>query len=151
MMCPGSWCNLTDLMWWSVNNFRWNSSRRPWISANCCYDAHTWSLFAPSFKLNRLDTTTFTKIFTILKEVAQCDPTVVMADGDGTIRAMSPKCSLAHWRPCVYLVFAQNMLIMILTKYYNNETIVQNKKTLIQNKRKKNLLFRISISYKVYV
>ena len=48
------------------------------------------SLFAPFFKCpyqNRLDTAAFAKIFTILKEVAPCDPTVVMADGDGAIRA----------------------------------------------------------------
>ena len=48
------------------------------------------TLFAPILKLeiqNRLDTTTFAKIFTIVKEIAPSDPTVVMADGDGAIRA----------------------------------------------------------------
>ena len=34
-----------------------------------------------------MDTSTYAKIFTILKEFAPCDPTVVMADGDGAIRA----------------------------------------------------------------
>ena len=93
---PGSWCNLTDLMWWSVSNLRWNSSRRPWISANCWYVAGIWSLFSIIFKFkcqSRLDTTTFT----ILKEVAPCDPTVVMAEGDGTIWATVTEV-FVHWR-----------------------------------------------------
>ena len=49
--------------------------------------SHYFGAYSHFIFQNPLDTTTFSKIFTILKEVAPCDPTVVMADGDGAIRA----------------------------------------------------------------
>ena len=49
--------------------------------------SHYFGAYSHFIFQNPLDTTTFSKIFTILKEVAPCDPTVVMADGDGVIRA----------------------------------------------------------------
>ena len=49
--------------------------------------SHYFGAYSHFIFQNPLDTTTFSKISTILKEVAPCDPTVVMADGDGAIRA----------------------------------------------------------------